>query len=127
MLGLFNGDSLLLLVTNGIATLVTFVLQVAFLVAALTVVKRHRPDAVFLLAAAPVINICASIFSMVGYAVGGRLVGSSGFGAVGTFYAAMHVATTLAYSASALCLLLGIVRLARPARDDRDALMPARY
>ncbi len=115
-----SGGSALMMVTSALCTLLTIAAEIALLITVLTVVGRYRKDVVFVLASAAGLFLFGTLFGALGYSLGSnamaRLSSSSG-GGYDRFYlfnSAMHVGSTLIFVSATLCMLVGIVKLAKP-------------
>ncbi|MDB4997435.1 MAG: hypothetical protein JWM74_4867 [Myxococcaceae bacterium] len=115
-----GGSSALLMVTSAVCTLLTLAVDVALLIAVLTVVGKYRKDAVFVLASAAGLYLFGTLFGAVGYSLGtaamARMSSSTG-GGYERFYlfnSAMHVGSTLIFVSGTICMLVGIVKLVKP-------------
>jgi hypothetical protein len=114
-----GGGSALMMLTSVLCTLLNVAVEVTLLVAILTVVGKYRKDAVFVLASAAGLSLFGTLFGAVGYSLGGAAIsrmassGSSGIDRFYVFNSAMHVASTLIFVSATVCLLVGIVRLAK--------------
>jgi len=82
-----------------------------FIVVIVTVVRRHRPDAVPPLLGAVIAELLIAVLSFVGSTVLSRVVGAAAYA---DYYAAQTAVFALAGAAARGLFLWGIVRLARP-------------
>lgn len=115
-----TGVSWLLVATSSVSTLLIVLLDIVFLVAVLTVVAKHRKDAVVLLASAVGLHLFGTVFSTVGYSLGNAAVSQVNdddsidrMSRFVVFNSAMHVATALVYLSATVCMLLGVLKLAK--------------
>jgi hypothetical protein len=113
--------NMLVMVTSAFCTLLTLAVEIGLLIAALTVVGKYRKDAVFVLASAAGLSIFGTIFGALGYSLGSAAIarmgsnsGASGLERFYVFNSAMHVGTTLIFATGTVCMIVGIVKLAKP-------------
>jgi hypothetical protein len=105
---------LLFSLVRGASTLAALAAEVALLVAILVSVRRHRPDAVPILAA----SACAAIFATLASSVVYSLIPmiTRGSESMFVFEAGVSAMLTLVRVASIVLLIVGLVRLAAPPR-----------
>jgi hypothetical protein len=101
-------------VANLLATVVGLALQVGLLVVALTVVRRHKPEAVPLLAGSFAVGIASTVLSAVAYPLAAALVQPDGMRHYAMTQAALSVGFMLLHLVSGVLLILGLVKLATP-------------
>jgi hypothetical protein len=129
-------DSTALTVTSFLGSAMYLVVDVIFIVVALTSVRRHRPDAALVFTGAAVLEIFTSLAGWVGYYVAARVLArswsayspSSSGGLMGsyyTIYGAIHLGTSLMGVLAKVMMIVGVVRLATPA--PQRAYDPGRY
>ena len=110
-----SGSMILSVASGGFAALVGLALQIALLAVVLTVVKRHRRDALPWLLAAAVLGLVGMVLGpALGWA-GTLLAGELGIGAMLVAQSALGIVGTIAHAVTFALLLRGIVALARPA------------
>jgi hypothetical protein len=102
-------------VASAFSLLLNLSVLIAFVVVVLTIVRRHRPDAVALLLGALVLELLLTCASYATSLILPQLVGT--LGGVGRYAEAQAINVfvfALAHAATRGLLLWGIVRLARP-------------
>ena len=121
-----GGTSALMMVTSTLCTLLILAVDVALLIAVLTVVGKYRKDAVFVLASAAGLKLFGTLFGAIGYSFSSAAMGrmsstSSWGGGYNRFYllnSALHVGSTLIFVSATICLLVGLVKLAKPENSN---------
>jgi hypothetical protein len=112
-----SGIHSVLMVSSGFSWMVGVGLWIGLLVVVLTAVRRHRPDATRLLLWAAVLGL---LQALVGPGLGMLLsqANAIGFDGEGVLlgHAVLGFVETLLHAAVFVLLLMGIARLARPAR-----------
>ena len=98
----------------GLSTLVGLVIQIALLVVSLTVVRRHKPNAVAPLAASFSIGIASTMVSVVAYPLLSTVMTSAGIDKYMLMQSALTVGFTLVHMVSGVLLILGLVKVATP-------------
>lgn len=110
-----NG-SLLSTVVSLVSGTLSFLLDVSLLVVALTIVRKRRADAGVLIAASAGVQLVSTISIRIAYAVM-ESMGSSSFREVA---ALIQLGGTFANAVAAVLLILGIVKLADGAPENRS-------
>jgi uncharacterized membrane protein len=110
-----NG-SLLSTVVSLVSGTLSFIIDVSLLVVALTIVRKRRADAGLLIAASAGVQLFTTITIRIAYAVMGS-VGSSSYREVA---ALIQLGGTFANTLAAVLLILGIVKLADGAPENRS-------
>jgi hypothetical protein len=105
--------------------------QVAFVVVALTIVRKARGDAALLLAGGAGMGLLTTIITWLAYVLVPWLVpygswpSSGGVASLDRIYAAISLGSSLMYVLAQILVIAGVVRLARP---ERPAMQdPGRY
>ena len=93
------------LFTSGLA----FLLGVALLIVALTVVRKRRADAGALIAASAGLNLVLTVVSPITYSLISRVGGSSSYLEMSVF---LQLGFSVFHAVAAVLLILGVVRLA---------------
>jgi hypothetical protein len=105
-----SSTSLLVTTSSFITGSIAFILEVALLVVALTVVRKRRTDASALIAASAGVHLVLTVVSPIAYALIARTTG------VGSSYVEMSVLLQLGFTVfravAMVLLILGVVRLA---------------
>jgi UPF0716 family protein affecting phage T7 exclusion len=123
-----NAGSSLMMVTSALCTLLTIAVDIALLIAVLTVVGKYRKDAVFVLASAAGLYLFGTLFGAIGYSLGSAAMSRMSSGGYERFYlfnSAMHVGSTLIFVSGTICLLVGIVKLVKPEPGQLPGTMPS--
>jgi hypothetical protein len=104
-----------MVLAGGVSTIVGLAVQVALLVATLTVVRRNKPRAVPPLAASFGIGIASTVLSVVAYPLIGVVTSrSGGMDSYMLVQSAMTVGFSLVHAVTGVLLVLGLVSLATP-------------
>jgi hypothetical protein len=98
----------------GVSTVVSLAIQIALLVVSLTVVRRHKPQAVTPLAASFGLGLVSSLASAVAYPLLAALMTSGGIDKYMLMQSAVSVGFTLVHVVTGVLLILGLVKLATP-------------
>lgn len=112
-----GSSSILVLVSGFISTSLYFLLDVALLVVALSIVRKRRADAGLLIAASAGLQMFTTVTSRLVYAGMARLATGSSYGEMSAF---VSIGFTFFHAISAVLLILGIVRLAADPKDSRS-------
>ena len=112
-----SSSSILVLVTSFISSALSFLLEVALLVVALTIVRKRRADAGLLIAASAGLQMFTTVTSRFVYAGMGRLVNGSSYAETS---AVVSLGFSFFHAISAVLLILGIVRLAADPKDGQS-------
>jgi hypothetical protein len=102
------------MLASGVSTVVSLAVQIALLVVSLTVVRRHKPQAVALLASSFGIGIASTLVSVVAYPLLATLMTSTsgGIDKYMMMQSAVGVGFALVHMVSGVLLILGLVKLA---------------
>jgi hypothetical protein len=109
-------DTTFLMVAGSISTLLGLGVSIALLVVTLTVVRRHKPQAVVPLAASFGIGIVSTLSSVVVYPLLATVTHSSsdGIGSYMVMQSAVTVGFALVHMVAGVLLVLGLVKVATP-------------
>ena len=102
-------NSILMTVSSLFTGGLSFVLQVALLVVALTIVRKRRADAGALIAASAGLNLFLTVLTPIAYALIPRVGGSSSYLEISVF---LQLGFSIFHAVAAVLLILGVVRLA---------------
>ena len=104
-----------MMLASGLSTLVGLAIQIALLVVTLTVVRRHKPQAVTPLATSFGLGIATTVASAVAYPLLAAVMSrSGGFDNYMLMQSALSVGFALVHMVSGVLLVLGLVKLATP-------------
>jgi hypothetical protein len=103
------------MVSRLISSSLAFVLEVALLVVALTIVRKRRADAGALIAASAGLQLVTTVTIPIIYAGIGRLTTGSGYLEMA---AVVQIGLAFFHAISAVLLILGVVRLAADPKDS---------
>jgi hypothetical protein len=106
---LTSSTSLLVTASSFITGTISFILEVALLVVALTVVRKRRADAGALIAASAGVHLVLTVVSPIAYALIARLAGTGGYLEMSVF---LQLGFTVFRAIGTVLLILGVVRLA---------------
>jgi hypothetical protein len=109
-------DSILSTVASLISGSLAFLLEVALLAVALTIVRKRRADAGLMIAASAGVQMVMTVTIPIVYAAMARMAMSS-YREMAAF---IQLGSSFVHAISAILLILGIVRLASDAQDSRS-------
>jgi|SRR4051812_44026166 hypothetical protein len=105
---------LLLAATSALTTALFLLVDIVFLVLIVTTIRRQRPDAWGLLAAAVGVALLTNLLNVVSGLVGSMFVsGSGGMESFIHYTAASHLLLTMTGITARILLVIGVLRLAR--------------
>jgi hypothetical protein len=112
-----SSSSILVMVSSFISSSLTFLLEVALLVVALTIVRKRRADAGLLIAASAGLQMVTTVTAPLVYSGMSRLTSGTGYREM---IAVVQLGFSFFHAISAVLLILGIVRLAADPKDSRS-------
>jgi hypothetical protein len=121
-------DSFAIGLLAGAGTLVHVLVQIVFVVVALTVVRRRRSDAALLLAGGAGLALVTMITSWLSYAVVPRFmvsVSTGGASWMGAVFGLLSFGASIMHALAQIMVIAAVVRLAKPERTVADD--PGRY
>jgi hypothetical protein len=108
-----RGETVYTFAALGLSTLVRLAIEIALLVATLTVVRRNKPSAVVSLATSFALGIVSTVASLTVYPLLSLMAGlDSGVHRFVVLNSATTVALSLLHAVSGVLLVIGIVKLA---------------
>jgi hypothetical protein len=106
-------DTTWLMAASSVSTLLAVAVQIALLVVSFTVVRRHKPRAVPLLASSFAIGLASTVLSVVAYPLAAALM-AGGMERFMLAQSALTVGFALVHMVAGVMLVLGLVKLATP-------------